>query len=99
MRSLTNEQLRMEHIPEPDCPAQVWVKFAHTIKGYEVIGSFEACANLANNDTATTLTELRCVLFFEARRERHSGGRAPTSPQVRRLLRRIRAKVSDGELD
>jgi len=35
-----------------------------------VMGGFEACADLANRGTPATLTELRCCLFFEARRER-----------------------------
>ena len=61
-------------------------------------GSFEACADLANLGTAATLTELRCALFLEARRDRHSGGLSTVEPAVRRLLRAIREKVANQEL-
>tara|TARA_B100001093_G_scaffold212269_1_gene203750 strand:+ start:633 stop:812 length:180 start_codon:yes stop_codon:yes gene_type:complete len=48
---------------------------------------------------AKTLTELRCSLFFEARRERHSGGFTNVSDVVKQLLREIRRKIADKELD
>ena len=76
-----------------------WERFAHTINGYEVMGGFESCADLANNGTPTTLTERRCCLFFEARRERHSGGFSSNDKQIRSLLRAIRRKVEAGEMD
>ena len=47
----------------------------------------------------STLTELRCSLFFEARRDRHSGGMATDEELIRDLLRAIREKVKAGELD
>ena len=72
---------------------------AHTINGYEVMGGFTPCADLANSGTPTTLTELRCCLFFEARRERHSGGMSTNEEWIRDLLRAIRRKVEAGELD
>ena len=75
-----------------------WERFAHTINGYEVMGGFESCADLANNGTPTTLTERRCCLFFEARRERHSGGFSSNDKQIRALLRAIRQNVANGEL-
>lgn len=55
-------------------------------------GDLQACAELANHNTALTLTELRCALFFEARRDRHSGGLSDVQPAVRRHLRAIRAR-------
>ena len=36
--------------------------------------------------------------FFEARRDRHSGGYTDVTPTVRDLLRRIKAKVGHQEL-
>ena len=44
-------------------------------------------------------TELRCCLFFEARRDRHSGGMSTNEELIRDLLRAIREKVKAGELD
>ena len=98
MADLTNQQLRPELIPDPEGNLADWEHFAHTINGYAVMGDFEACAHLANTGTAATLTELRCSLFFEARRDRHSGGFGLNEQLIRRLLREIRAKVIAGEL-
>jgi len=100
MKELTNRQLKLDRIPDSDGDLRKWEMFAHTINGYEVAGSFEACAALLNDKTATTLTELRCALFFAARKERHSaGGPCDESHAARGLLRRIREKVATGELD
>ena len=52
-----------------------------------------------NGGEAKTLTELRCALFFEARRDRHSGGLTDVSDVVKQLLREIRRKIADKELD
>jgi hypothetical protein len=98
-RQFSNDQLTLARIPDPDGDISDWERFAHSINGYEVAGSFEACADLANNGTAKTLTELRCALFFEARRMRHPGGFGSAEEQIRQLLRRIREKVQAGELD
>lgn len=94
-----NDQLTLARIPDPDGDISDWERFAHSINGYEVAGSFEACADLANNGTAKTLTELRCALFFEARRMRHSGGFGSSEEEIRQLLRRIRERVQAGELN
>lgn len=59
---------------------------------------FESCAELANSGTSSTLTELRCSLSFEARRDRHSGGLSTDEELIRDLLRAIRQKVEAGEL-
>ena len=63
------------------------------------MSGFEPCADLANRGTSTTLTELRCCLFFEARRERHSGGISTNEKWIRELLLAIRQKVEASELD
>lgn len=99
MKNLMNCHLHPGRIPDPDGDLHDWSEFAHTIDGYKVAGSFEACADLANDRTAQTLTELRCALFFEARRVRHSGGFGSSEEEIRQLLRRIREKVQAGELD
>ena len=96
---IPNEQLHLERIPDPDAELWGWERFAHTINGYEVMGGFEPCAVLANRGTPSTLTELRICLFFEARRERYSGGMPTNEEWIRDLLRTIRQKVEAGELD
>ena len=96
---IPNEQLVLASIPDPEAELWGWEYFAHTINGYEVMGGFERCADLANRGTPTTLTQLRCCLFFEARRERHSGGMYTNEEWIRDLLRAIREKVETGELD
>ena len=93
------EQLVLDRIPDLEAELLGWERFAFTIKGYEVMGGFEPCADLANGGTPTTLTELRCCLFFEARRERHSGGMSTNEEWIRELLRAIREKVEAGELE
>ena len=47
-----------------------------------------------DGDKARSINELRCALFFEARRDRHSGGYTDVTPTVRDLLRQIKAKVA-----
>ena len=96
---ISNQDLKLVDIPDPDLNWDAWSRFAHTINGYEVHGGFEPCADLANGGEAKTLTELRCALFFEARRERNSGGMTDVSDAVQRLLRGIGRKVVDQEFD
>jgi hypothetical protein len=98
MTELRNDQLLPERIPDPEGDLHDWDAFAHTINGYEVAGSFEACAALANDGTAQTLTELRCALFFESRRMRHSGGFGSEEALILDLLCRIKRKVEAGDL-
>ena len=96
---IPNEQLVLERIPDPEGDLASWETFALTINGYDVMGGFEPCADLANAGTPTTLTELRCCLFFEQRRERWNGGFTTNEVLIRDLLRGIRQKVEAGELD
>ena len=62
------------------------------------MGWFESCAELANSGTSSTLTEVRCSMYFEARRDLHSGGISTDEEYIRQLLRAIREKVKAGEL-
>ena len=96
---ISNQDLQLDDIPDPDVNWDAWSRFAHTINGYDVQGGFKPCADLANGGEAKTLTELRCALFFEARRERHSGGLTDVSDVVKQLLREIRRKVAAHEFD
>ena len=99
MQSISNEQLQLKDIPESASTSFEWFDFAHTINGYEVMGGFHACADFANGGSAATLTELRCSLFFEARRDRHSGGISTNEAYITELLLAIREKVAAGVLD
>ena len=85
-------------IPDPEGNLSGWVRFAHSFNGYEYAGSLEACAAIANGGNASSLSELRCALFFEARRDRHSGGYTDVTATVRDLLRQIKDKVKHQEL-
>ena len=98
---IPNEQLVLARIPDPeaDLASYKWADFALTLNGYDAMGGFEACADLANSGTPTTLTELRASLFFEARRDRWNGGFTTDEQLIRDLLRAIRQKVEVGELD
>ena len=99
MSLISNNELTLEQIPSPEGDLRGWSRFAHTINGYEVMGGFDSCADLANSGGAATLTQLRCALFFEARRDRHSGGISTNEELIRDLLRAIRQKVESGKLD
>jgi hypothetical protein len=101
MREIRNSSLKLDRIPNPDerINENDWVKFAHTINGYETAGGFSECAELAEPGRAKTLTELRCALFFMSRADRHSGTDSTDSPELCTLLRKIRAKVQARELD
>jgi chemotaxis protein histidine kinase CheA len=99
MSLIPNNELTLEQIPSSEGDLRGWSRFAHTINGYEQMGGFDSCADLANSGGATTLTQLRCALFFEARRDRHSGGYSLDEDVIRRLLKAIRLKVEAGDLD
>ena len=99
MSLIPNNELTLEQIPSSEGDLRGWSRFAHTINGYEQMGGFDPCADLANSGGATTLTQLRCALFFEARRDRHSGGYSLDEDVIRRLLKAIRLKVEAGDLD
>ena len=99
MSCIPKNELTLEQIPSPEGDLRSWSRFAQTTNGYEQMGGFDACANLANSGGAATLTQLRCALFFEARRDRHSGGCSLDEQLNRRLLLEIRLKVEAGELD
>ena len=99
MNEVPNKELNMQLIPDPEGDLMRWKRFAHTINGYKMMGGFKACADVANSGSASTLTELRCSLFFEARRDRYSSGMTFREEVIRRLLRSIIQKLRDGDLD
>lgn len=99
MKEIRNSALKLDKIPDPDGWIHDWVKFAHTINGYEAAGGVAECAELVEPGRAKTLTELRCALFFMSRADRHSGTDSTDCQELHTLLRKIRAKVQAGELD
>lgn len=48
MNQISNQDLKLDEIPDPDGNLNAWIRFAHTIDGYELQGGFEPCADLAN---------------------------------------------------
>jgi len=63
----------VEDLPVPGADWDEIQRFALTFDAYIHWGSFDKCAEIANNRKASTLTELRTCLFFEQRRWRHFG--------------------------
>jgi hypothetical protein len=96
---ITNGDLLLADIPKPDSDWGDILPFAHSFDGYMVMGSFEACATVANQRRHDTLTELRTCLFFEARRWRHFGEDPDPSEMeyIHGLLNQIRDKIAAGQ--
>ncbi len=96
VQEITNEDLTLDDIPEPTARWGEIGRFALTFNGYERLGSFEACAAIANECRHDSLTNARACLFFEQRRWRHFGG-APSGREmayIRELVQRIREFVA-----
>ena len=96
VETISNEDLRVDHLPAPDArAAEVW-RFADTFNGFKHWGSIDRCAEIANAQRDGDLTELRTCLFFECRRW-HYFGELPdrhASPFIRDLVERIRMMVA-----
>jgi hypothetical protein len=93
---IANDDLVLANIPASDADWGEIMPFAHTFDGYKIMGSFEACAAIANERRQETLTELRTCLFFEARRWRHFGEDPdPLAMEyIRGLLTQIRDRIA-----
>ena len=97
--SITNDKLRLSDVPAADANWDRLAEFALSFNGYEILGSFEACAAIANGRKHDTLTNLRACLFFEQRRWHHFG-EAPDREgiaYIRGLIEDIRHKVGSGD--
>jgi hypothetical protein len=99
------EHIRNIDLKESDVPTNLtnWVEieeFALSFNGYEELGSFEKCAEIANAQRHETLTNLRTCLFFEQRRWRHFGETPDVNAMeyIREILEKIRCKVINGDL-
>ena len=105
---IANEDLVLEKIPNPEGKSSdyqdTWEKFALTMNGYKVSGDFESCSNLASQvikePKNASLTELRCALFFLQRHHRWNFPYSdPEDQNIVHLLKLIRGKDRDGEID
>jgi hypothetical protein len=97
--SSTQKSLTIEDLPGPLADWSTIGAFALTFDAYAVLGSFEACAEIANARNSETLTDLRTCLFFEQRRWRHFGEAPdPSSMEyIRGIVEKIRIKLGAGE--
>lgn len=101
MTTIPNASIEATDLPAPDADwAEVW-RLADTFNGYTHWGSFERCAEIANAERDSTLTELRTCLFFECRRWQHYGEDPDdeASPYIRGLVAKIRDKVTAGQVE
>lgn len=93
---ISDEALTTADVPGPRASWARICKFALTLNGYKVTGSFDGAADIANARNARSLRDLRISLFFEQRRWHHFG-EAPDSESmeyIRGLVSRIREKVA-----
>jgi hypothetical protein len=100
MHEIVNEDLTLSNIPIPDASWDEIEEFALTFDGYNVWGSFDKCAEIANARRHESLTDLRTCLFFEQRRWRHFGENPDekTMDYIRGLVEEIRSMVSTGDM-
>ncbi len=101
IRSISNEQLRVEDLPSPSADWAAIQTFALTFDAYTHWGSFEKCAEIANKREASTLTELRTCLFFEQRRWRHFGDDPEKDDlaYMHRLIEGIQSRLLENQAD
>lgn len=92
---IASEDLKVADIPEFDSNWDLICQFAHTFNGYDHWGSFEKCAEIANQRRHDTIEELRSCLFFEARRWRHFGNEPDGNDliYIRELLTKIQQQL------
>ena len=57
MIQISNQELTLENIPDPDVHWNVWSRFTHTDNGHELQGGIKPCSDLANDGEAETLTD------------------------------------------
>lgn len=96
---MANRELTPGDVPSFREPWARIEPFALTFDGYRYWGSIEECARVACR-TPGSLTELRTILFFEARRWKHLG-RTPdvaTMKRIRAIVFAIQEKVKIGDL-
>ena len=100
VREIVNKNLTLSDIPSLDAGWDEFSEFALTFDGYNVWGSFDKCAEIANDRRHESLTDLRTCLFFEQRRWRHFGEHPDEEEMMylRGVIEKIRSRVSKGDL-
>jgi hypothetical protein len=101
LETIPNDALRLDDLPPPDADwPEVW-RLADTFNGYKHWGSFERCAEVANERRDSTLTDLRTCLFFECRRWHHYNDEPDDedAPYIRGLVAKIREMVAAGRVE
>jgi len=107
---IANADLSESNIPVPSAEWHRIAEFALTFDGYGYRGSFEKCAEVANQAAEAyarqqvlpdSLTELRTCLFFEQRRYHHFGQSPDEQAKgyIRALVQGIRQKVRAKEIE
>ena len=106
IKKIPNQDLRLDDIPEDVSDWEAFLKFALTINGYEVVGSFEECVEIGKAKKDDTLTNLRICLFYEARKDYWTRGFGPdgygpdeeSARDVNEMLEKVREKVEANDL-
>lgn len=97
MSPIASAELRPIDVPAAEASIDALIDFAHTFDGFKHWGSFERCAEIANDRDHGSLDKLRTCLFFEARRWRHYGEDPDAEAEAywRELVSAIREAVQD----
>ncbi|WP_422377748.1 hypothetical protein [Roseibium sp.] len=86
--------MSLSDLPDPEDREAV-IAFARSFRGYQVFGSFRACADAAFARRRETLADIRNELFFEQRSGNHAGGSQSTIALYQELLPYFRQFLSD----
>ena len=94
-QQIPNDSLKFTDIPSSSARWDKISEFALTFDGYKEHGSFAKCAEIANEQRHSTLTELRTCLFFEQRRWRHYGDEPDDEAMgyIKSIVEKIRTMV------
>jgi len=110
MNEIPNNKLVENDLPHPNADWNPIRLFALSFNGYDKWGSFEKCADIANDSLdkwreeevfPNSLTDLRTCLFFEQRRWTHFGSDPDEKSMIyiHELVEAIRRKTQASELD
>ncbi|MEM9632025.1 MAG: hypothetical protein AAGA50_11915 [Pseudomonadota bacterium] len=92
---MTEDRLSLVDLPDPKDRESV-IEFARSFRGYQVFGSFRACADAAMAQRRETLTDIRNELFFAYRAGNHAGESDCTIALYRELLPYFKRLIEDG---
>ncbi|QNI67213.1 hypothetical protein SynBMKMC1_01129 [Synechococcus sp. BMK-MC-1] len=99
MREIPNHELIAKRIPAADGNRRSLIGFAHTFNGYAFLAGEEPSERLSGDWSDLSLSELRCLLFWQVRSDRWSGGLSTDWPSLWSLLAVIRSRVEAGALE